>query len=117
MRDRQKNLQNPEEEFVPIKEDVLKKAVFLKKMEDSNNTGMTPEEFWAYYIRNLEKEEKISQEEFFLLTVTGNLVVGERIQGAAKIKIYLNLDKGTYTENYEFNGKHLSEFHYICNSN
>ncbi len=92
------------------------KKNFLKKMEDSNNTGMTPEGFWAYYIRNLEKEEKISQEEFFLLTVTGNLVVGERIQGAAKTKIYINLDEGTYTENYELNGKHLSEFHYLCNS-
>ena len=51
-----------------------------------------------------------------LLTVTGNLVVGERIQGAAKTKIYINLDEGTYTENYELNGKHLSEFHYLCNS-
>ena len=46
------------------------KKNFLKKMEDSNHTGMTPEGFWAYYIGNLKKEEKISQEEFFLLTIT-----------------------------------------------
>ena len=96
------------------------KKRFLKGMEDSNNTGMTPEEFWAYYIGNLKKEEKIVQQEFFLLTVTGNLVVGERIDAnqsfEGKTKIYVNLDKGTFTTNYEVNDKHLSEFHYLCNS-
>ena len=92
------------------------KKNFLKKMEDSNDTGMTPEGFWAFYIRGLEKKEKIDQREFFLLTVTGNLVVGEIIEGAGKTKIYINLDKGTYTLNYEFNDKHISEFHHLCNS-
>ena len=92
------------------------KKNFLEKKYDSNSMGMTAEQFWAFYIRNLEKREKIDQREFFLLTVTGNLVVGEIIEGTGKTKIYINLDKGTYTLNYELNNKHISEFHHLCNS-
>tara|TARA_Y100000031_G_scaffold33798_1_gene37870 strand:- start:1 stop:1242 length:1242 start_codon:yes stop_codon:yes gene_type:complete len=92
------------------------KKNFLEKKYDSNSMGMTAEQFWAFYIRNLEKREKIDQREFFLLTVTGNLVVGEIIEGTGKTKIYINLDKGTYTLNYELNDKHISEFHHLCNS-
>ena len=92
------------------------KKKFLEKKYDSNSVGMTAEQFWAFYIRNLEKREKIDQREFFLLTVTGNLVVGEIIEGTGKTKIYINLDKGTYTLNYELNNKHISEFHHLCNS-
>ena len=96
------------------------KKNYLNDLENSNVTSMTLEEIWERYIGHLKKKEKIAQEEYLLLTITGNLVVGESIiEGSgfvAKTKIYVNLDKATYTKNYEVNDKHIEEYHHICNS-
>ena len=103
---------DPGEKF---KENFLNDNENYKKM-----TGMTLDEVWSHYLKTLKTEEKISQEEFSLLTITGNLVVGEKKErfsgNVAKTKIYINLDKATYTKNYEVNDKHISEFYYMCNS-
>jgi S1-C subfamily serine protease len=85
--------------------------------------NMTHEKFWEDFLRGLEKTEKISQDEFDLLTITGDLVIGQKINNdfehlniTQKTKIYVNLKKKTYTFVEEFNGKNIYETQYLCNS-
>ena len=85
--------------------------------------NMTHEKFWEDYLRGLEKTEKISQDEFDLLTITGDLVIGQKINNdfehlniTQKAKIYVNLKKKTYTLVRELNGKNIHEAQYLCNA-
>jgi S1-C subfamily serine protease len=89
----------------------------------SASTGLTHDKFWENYLRGLEKKEKIDQEEFDLLTITGDLVVGQRIDKRFidkniifKYKIFVNLKNKTYVKKLESNSRSLSEFSYLCNS-
>ena len=59
--------------------------------------NMTHEKFWEDYLRGLEKTEKIRQDEFDLLTITGDLVIGQKINNDFEhlnitqiTKIYVN---------------------------
>tara|TARA_B110000977_G_scaffold166542_1_gene214471 strand:+ start:379 stop:1650 length:1272 start_codon:yes stop_codon:yes gene_type:complete len=96
-----------------------------KWIEDNTaaSLNMTHEKFWEDYLRGLEKTEKISQDEFDLLTITGDLVIGQKINNdfehlniTQKTKIYVNLKKKTYTFVEELNGKNIYETQYLCNS-
>ena len=96
-----------------------------KWIEDNTaaSLNMTHEKFWEDFLRGLEKTEKISQDEFDLLTITGDLVIGQKINNdfehlniTQKTKIYVNLKKKTYTFVEEFNGKNIYETQYLCNS-
>jgi len=96
-----------------------------KWIEDNTaaSLNMTHEKFWEDYLRGLEKTEKISQDEFDLLTLTGDLVIGQKINNdfehlniTQKTKIYVNLKKKTYTFVEELNGKNIYETQYLCNS-
>ena len=96
-----------------------------KWIEDNTaaSLNMTHEKFWEDYLRGLEKTKKISQDEFDLLTITGDLVIGQKINNdfehlniTQKTKIYVNLKKKTYTFVEEFNGKNIYETQYLCNS-
>ena len=85
--------------------------------------NMTHEKFWENFLRGLEKTEKISQDEFDLLTITGDLVIGQKINKdlehlniTTKTKIYVNLKKKTYTFVEELNGVNIYEAQYLCNS-
>ena len=85
--------------------------------------NMTHEKFWEDYLRGLEKTEKIRQDEFDLLTITGDLVIGQKINNdfehlniTQKAKIYVNLKKKTYTLVRELNGKNIHEAQYLCNA-
>ena len=85
--------------------------------------NMTHEKFWENYLRGLEKTEKIRQDEFDLLTITGDLVIGQKINNdfehlniTQKAKIYVNLKKKTYTLVRELNGKNIHEAQYLCNA-
>ena len=85
--------------------------------------NMTHEKFWEDFLRGLEKTEKISQDEFDLLTITGDLVIGQKINKdlehlniTTKTKIYVNLKKKTYTFVEELNGVNIYEAQYLCNS-
>ena len=94
-----------------------------KWMGDNSKASMkmSHEKFWDGFLRGLEKKEKIKQSEFDLLTITGGLIIGQHIeslkhQNVIKTKIFVNLDKKTYTESVELNGKHLSEFSRLCSA-
>jgi S1-C subfamily serine protease len=83
----------------------------------------THEEFWEGFLRRLEKPEKIIQTEYDLLTITGDLVIGQKISNdfehlniSKKTKIYVNLKKKTYTRVELLNGENIYEIQYICNS-
>lgn len=85
--------------------------------------NMTHEKFWEDFLRGLEKTEKISQDEFDLLTITGDLVIGQKINNdfehlniTQKTKIYVNLKKKTYTFVEELNGENIYEAQYLCNA-
>ena len=85
--------------------------------------NMTHEKFWENFLRGLEKTEKIRQDEFDLLTITGDLVIGQKINKdlehlniTTKTKIYVNLKKKTYTFVEELNGVNIYEAQYLCNS-
>ena len=89
----------------------------------SASTGLTHDQFWKNYLSSLENKEKIEQEEFDILTITGDLVVGQRIDDSFvdkniifKYKIFVNLKNKTYIYKYESNTRSLGEFRYICNS-
>jgi S1-C subfamily serine protease len=96
-----------------------------KWIEDNTaaSLNMTHEKFWEDYLRGLEKTEKISQDEFDLLTITGDLVIGQKINNdfehlniTQKTKIYVNLKKKTYTFVEELNGENIYEAQYLCNA-
>ena len=85
--------------------------------------NMTHEKFWEDFLRGLEKTEKIIQDEFDLLTITGDLVIGQKINNdfehlniTQKTKIYVNLKKKTYTLVEELNGENIYEAQYLCNA-
>jgi S1-C subfamily serine protease len=96
-----------------------------KWIEDNTaaSLNMTHEKFWEDFLRGLEKTEKISQDEFDLLTITGDLVIGQKINNDFEhlnitqiTKIYVNLKKKTYTFVEELNGENIYEAQYLCNA-
>jgi S1-C subfamily serine protease len=98
------------------------KAGLKEKMETLNKANGDPnselaQSFWKNWVRSFKNRQLVEQEEYNLLTFVDNMAIGFRNKGITREKIFVDVEKGTFTSGYTLDGNNLPQFGGdICNN-